>query len=93
MVTNDKCEFSVKKIEFLGYIVVNAGLSMTDSKDRYIQTWKRQEKVNEGQAFIGFANFYRRFIDVSVSVAMSLTDHICQTFPLDCLQYMNIRGT
>ena len=58
----DKCEFSVDTTEFLGFVVSPDGLRMDESKIQVIQDWPKPRKVKEVQSFLGFANFYRRFI-------------------------------
>ena len=58
----DKCQWAQCQVEFLGYIVSGQGIEMTDEK---VKTLKDIEPVNspkDVQHFIGFANFYRRFI-------------------------------
>ena len=57
-----KCKWAQYQDKFLGYMVSGPGLEMTDKK---IQTLKEIEPVNslkEVQYFLGFANFYHRFI-------------------------------
>ena len=54
--------FHVKEVEFLGYIVAVDGVTMSERKVQSIKDWKHPRSVKEVQIFIGFANFYRRFI-------------------------------
>ena len=58
----DKCEFSVKRVSYLGMILSTEGLEMEPSKIKTILDWALPQTVKDIQAFIGFANFYRRFI-------------------------------
>ncbi|CAN2390671.1 K02A2.6-like, partial [Pristimantis euphronides] len=58
----EKCEFHKTKIQFLGYVISPQGLRMDSSKIQAIQDWPAPKNVKEVQRFIGFANFYRRFI-------------------------------
>ena len=58
----EKCEFSVDTTEFLGFVISPNGLSMAESKVQAIKDWPKPRKVKEVQSFLGFANFYRRFI-------------------------------
>jgi len=57
-----KLVFNVPAVEFLGYIVVVDGVTMSERKVESIKKWKSPRCVKEVQIFIGFANFYRRFI-------------------------------
>ena len=57
-----KCEFAVPETKFLGIIVGRDGLRMDPDKVKTIVDWETPTCVTDVQAFIGFANFYRRFI-------------------------------
>lgn len=59
----DKCEFEVTNVKYLGFIVdANEGISMDPEKVRAIKEWVAPHSVKGVRAFLGFANFYRRFI-------------------------------
>ena len=58
----DKCTFHTDTIEYLGFIVSPQGLSMDPAKTQAIRDWPRPRNVKDVQSFLGFANFYRRFI-------------------------------
>src|SRR4030095_9490131 len=73
-VSADKCAFHEKKVDFLGYVVSDKGFEMSTEKLDTIREWKLPETVREVQAFIGFANFYRRFIKGFSAIAKPLTD-------------------
>ena len=57
-----KCEFGIDTVEYLGYILSPDGLSMAEDKIKAIIDWPTPRKVKDIQSFLGFANFYRRFI-------------------------------
>ena len=57
-----KCEFHVTEVNYLGLIIGINGIRMDPKKIRTIVDWERPECIKDVQAFIGFANFYRRFI-------------------------------
>ena len=57
-----KCEFFVPETTFLGVIVGTYGIRMDPKKIETITDWKTPACLTDVQAFIGFANFYRRFI-------------------------------
>ena len=58
----EKCEFHVQETTFLGLIVSTEGLRMDPSKVEAIVNWEPPTRLKEVQAFVGFCNFYRRFI-------------------------------
>ena len=57
-----KCEFDVEETTFLGVIVSGAGLRMDPKKIEAVIQWKTPTHLKEVQGFVGFCNFYRRFI-------------------------------
>lgn len=58
----EKCVFNATKLEFLGFVVSGDGIEMDPQKTKAIETWPRPKKLRDIQAFIGFCNWYRRFI-------------------------------
>lgn len=69
-----KCEFHVQSVKFLGLIVTTDGIKMDPGKLDAIQSWPVPQNSKEISRFIGFTNFYRRFIRGFGSVVMPLTD-------------------
>ncbi|QRW21043.1 Transposon Tf2-1 polyprotein [Rhizoctonia solani] len=57
-----KCEFHRTKVEYLGYLITVNGISMHPSKLESISSWPVPRSVKDIQSFLGFTNFYRRFI-------------------------------
>ena len=68
----EKCEFNVTEVKYLGLIITTDRVRMDLDKIVAIQDWKTLENVKDVQAFIGFANFYRRFIQGFSKVATPL---------------------
>ncbi len=55
----DKCEFEVKSIKYLKFILkVRKGVQMNSQKMKAIMNWQAPKSVKNVQSFIGFANFY-----------------------------------
>jgi hypothetical protein len=69
----DKCEFHAESVEYLGYILSPDGLSMAQDKVQTIRDWPEPRKVKDVQSFLGFANFYRRFIYNYSDIVVPLT--------------------
>ncbi len=58
----EKCEFHRSMVQFLSYNIGPEGIQMDQGKVNAIQEWPLPQSVKELQRFLGFANFYRRFI-------------------------------
>ncbi|KAK3531983.1 hypothetical protein QTP86_002274 [Hemibagrus guttatus] len=69
----EKCEFHRTTVTFLGYVISHQGVEMDVAKVRAVTEWPAPTTVRELQRFLGFANFYRRFIRNYSSVAGPLT--------------------
>lgn len=68
-----KCRFKVKKVKYLGLILTTDGIEMDPAKVATVVQWPRPKNVKDVQAFLGFANFYRRFIKGFSRIAKALT--------------------
>jgi hypothetical protein len=70
----EKCEFEKKVVEYLGFIISEEGVRMDPKKVEAVLEWEEPRNVKEVQSFLGFANFYRRFIKEYSKVVSPLTD-------------------
>jgi len=68
-----KYVFHQDRIEFLGFVLGADGLRIDESKIQTIQEWPTSRRVKDVQSFLGFANFYRRFINNYAEVTSPLT--------------------
>ena len=57
-----KCAFHIKEISYLELIIMTEGVKMNSVKVSIIVKWFILVNVKDIQSFLGFANFYRRFI-------------------------------
>ena len=57
-----KCNFNIKEISILGVVIRKGQVQMKEEKIKAVKEWKTLAKVKEVESFLGFANFYRRFI-------------------------------
>lgn len=69
-----KCFFSTQEIPLLGFIVSVKGVSMDMRRVKTITEWPPPDSYLEIQVFVGFANFYRRFIFRFSVVIAPMTD-------------------
>ncbi|CAJ0929294.1 unnamed protein product [Ranitomeya imitator] len=73
-VKGSKCLFGVQKVSFLGFIFSPSTIEMDPVKVQAIYDWTQPTSLKSLQKFLGFANFYRRFINNFSSIAKPLTD-------------------
>lgn len=57
-----KCGFRVTRAKFLGFILTTDGIEVDPEKTAVIRNWAVPTTVRGVQSFLGFCNFYRRFI-------------------------------
>ncbi|XMA14720.1 hypothetical protein WAI453_007511 [Rhynchosporium graminicola] len=69
----EKCVFGSTEVEFLGYIVTPSGIGMDKTRVLTILRWPTPGSAREVLSFLGFCNFYRRFIHAYSLVAMGMT--------------------
>ncbi|KAI2644234.1 Transposon Tf2-6 polyprotein [Labeo rohita] len=72
----EKCQFHQEKISFLGYVISPAGVAMDETKVNAVRNWPQPKTLKELQRFLGFSNFYRRFIRNFSTVAAPLTSMV-----------------
>jgi len=61
-ISPEKCVWKTQEVEFLGYIIGQEGIKMSQEKAEAVLSWQRPNSLTEVQSFLGFANVYRRFI-------------------------------
>jgi len=57
-----KCEFFTRKTDFIEFIIKLGKISMDLKKVEAIVNWQELENVTQLRLFLGFCNYYRRFI-------------------------------
>jgi hypothetical protein len=62
LVAIKKCEFFTKKIDFIRFIIELGYISIDLKKVEAIVDWQEPENVTQLRLFLGFCNYYRRFI-------------------------------
>ena len=69
-----KCEFAKPEVEFLGFVVGRDGLKASPLKLDAVRDWPEPTTVKQIRSFIGFCNFYRRFVKDYAHIAAPLVE-------------------
>jgi hypothetical protein len=69
-----KCQFHATKVSFLGFMISSEGIHMDPAKVEAVLGWERPKSPHDIQIFLGFANFYRRFIKGYSKITAPLTN-------------------
>jgi len=70
----EKCEFEKTEVEYLGVIISQNSVKMDPVKVAGVMEWPTPSNRKEVQSFLGFTNFYRRFIQGFSHLAPPLFD-------------------
>jgi len=73
----EKCEFCKERIKYLGLVILENEVSMDLVKVAGVREWPTLENKMDVQAFLGFVNFYQRFIQDFSAKARPLFDLTC----------------
>ena len=69
-----KCQFWLDKIAFLGHVILAEGISVDPQKIEAIVNWKPPTNVSEVRSFLGWAGYYRKFVERFLKIATPLTN-------------------
>ena len=69
----EKCEFHVIETMYLDLIVFKNELRMNSRKMKTMKNWMTSANIKNVQAFLEFANYYRRFVRNFSEIASSMT--------------------
>ena len=59
----NKCDFYRDRIQYLGHIISEEGISVDPEKIEAIMNWPTPRNVTNVRSFMGLAGYYRRFIE------------------------------
>ena len=76
-----KCIFHVSQVKYLSYIISPQGISMNSAWVNTVKSWSTLRSVKDVQSFLGFCNFYCRFIKEYSRIAHALTELIKKATP------------
>ncbi|XP_049332461.1 retrovirus-related Pol polyprotein from transposon opus [Astyanax mexicanus] len=68
----EKCCFFRRQVRYLGHLVSDKGVSTDPEKVSAVSNWPRPTIVSELRSFLGFASYYRRFIEGFAKLAAPL---------------------
>jgi Reverse transcriptase (RNA-dependent DNA polymerase) len=68
-----KCDWEKLEVEYLRHIISGSNIKMDPTKIEAISKWKEPQNKKELQSFLGFANYYRKFIEDYGSIAKPMT--------------------
>src|SRR5258708_11467175 len=68
----EKCKFERQELDYLGLVISKDHVVMDPIKVQGVTDWPQPTKVKDVQSFIGFVNFYRRFIQNFSKIAHPL---------------------
>ena len=69
-----KCEWHTTRVGYLGFVVTPNGIEMEHDRVASIDDWPEPKSVREVLMFVGFANFYRRFIEGYSRITLPLSE-------------------
>lgn len=57
-----KCKFLRRKIEFLGYVISELGITLSPGHTEAIRNYRTPRNAHEVRRFLGLASYFRKFI-------------------------------
>ena len=86
----EKCHFHKKQVKYLGFIITTEGVTVDPAKIATIMEWPAPENVKDVRSFLGFACFYRRFVQGYSQIVAPMTNLTRKDTPFvwsaDCQQ-------
>jgi len=68
----NKCHFGQSKVNYLGHVITSEGLQPDPDKIKVVQEYPIPRTVKDVRAFMGLANYYRKFVKDFAKIASPL---------------------
>ena len=68
----EKCSFFKKELVFLGHVISGDGIKTDPTKVSAIKEWKKPVNIEDLRKFLGFTNYYRKFVKSYASLTAPL---------------------
>jgi hypothetical protein len=69
----EKCEFHYQQVKYLYLIISTEGIKMDPEKITAVQDWEAPRNLKDISIFLGFTNFYHRFVRNYSKIVQPLT--------------------
>lgn len=69
-----KCLFDQNKVDYLGHIITEQGVTTDPSKVQAMKDWPKPDTLKQLRGFLGITGYYRRFIRHYGIISKPLTD-------------------
>ena len=76
-----KCEFYKDRVEYLGHMISNNGIEVTNEKVEAVLSWPNPRTPKQIKSFLGMTGFYRKFINMYSHIAEPLTRLLKKEIP------------
>ena len=79
----EKCTLCRKEVEFLGFTVSEDGIHTSKAKIQAVNDWPAPKTLKELRSFLGFASYYRRFVEGFAKIAKPLHNIVSHMYQQD----------
>ena len=78
-----KCQFMTNQLLYLGHIISTEGLKPDPAKLSALQNWKTPMNVHDVRSFLGFGNYFRKFVQAYSTLVLPLTELTKKDVPFE----------
>lgn len=81
-----KCQFAVPQVVYLGHVLSETGVAVDQSKVAAVKDWPVPKSVKDVRAFLGYCNYYRKFVKGFANIAAPLNNLLKKDQPFEWTQ-------